>query len=59
VRRDLELAVMADVLLGAIILRRGYRGEKMSETQVTTLLDTIMEGIAVCARAGTVNRPVA
>jgi hypothetical protein len=46
VRRDRDVGAMADVLLGAIILRRGYRGEEISDTHVTAIVDTILEGIA-------------
>jgi AcrR family transcriptional regulator len=53
VRRDLDLSAMADILLGAVILRRGYRGEKISQAAIAAMLDTIMEGIAAPkARSG-------
>jgi hypothetical protein len=41
---------MADVLLGAIILRRGYRGEQIGKAHVAAIMDTIMEGIGVRER---------
>ncbi|MDB5687727.1 MAG: regulatory protein TetR [Rhizorhabdus sp.] len=47
VRRDRDVSAMADVLLGAIILRRGYRGEQISKAHVAAIMDTIMEGIGV------------
>jgi AcrR family transcriptional regulator len=46
VRRDRDVEAMADVLLGAIVLRRGFRGEEISKAHVTAIVDTILEGIA-------------
>jgi AcrR family transcriptional regulator len=54
VRSDRDIDAMADILLGALFIRGGYRGKKASNAYLTSAIDTIIEGIGA---TGAPKRP--
>jgi len=45
IRKDLDLKVAADILLGAFIVRNGYRGETTTDADTDNITATIIKGI--------------
>jgi AcrR family transcriptional regulator len=46
VRTDCDLDAMTDVLLGAVLVRRAYRGKEITEAYVTETVDALIKGMA-------------
>lgn len=47
IRKDLDLAVAADIILGAFIVRNGYRGASTNDADADTIINTIIDGIGM------------
>jgi AcrR family transcriptional regulator len=46
IRADRDLDVMADIILGAIFIRRGFRNQDFTNEYIAEAMDTILEGVA-------------
>jgi len=50
IRADRDLDAMANIVLGAIVIRRGFLEQAASDDYIAEAVDTILEGIAAGAR---------
>lgn len=46
IRADRDIEVMANILLGAIFIRRGFRNQEFTDEYIAEAMDTILEGLA-------------
>jgi hypothetical protein len=46
IHADQNLDTAADMLLGAIFIRRGYRAQPMTDKLITDVVDSVLRGIS-------------
>lgn len=46
IRSDGDIEVMANIILGAIFIRRGFRGQEFTDEYIVEAMDSILGGIA-------------